>query len=79
MTLKINYDKAHDVLYIFVGPPKLATDEEILPNVYLRRAEDNNQPIGLIVMDFKNVDFEGIRDIIPFDLDFENIRTEFIK
>lgn len=50
---KVNYDEEHDILYIFVGEPRVGYEDEVSQGLYLRFAEETGEIIGAIIMDYK--------------------------
>ena len=70
---KVNYDNEHDVLYIFIGPPKIAYEDEISPGIFLRKDDDTDEVIGVIIMGYKKVNKSLLPNIIPLELDYSKL------
>lgn len=75
---KIRYDNEHDVLYIFLGAPRLAYDDEISPGIFLRKTDDTDEVVGAVIMDYRKCDTKHLRRIIPFDIDFMQVNSQFL-
>ncbi|SFA56116.1 Protein of unknown function [Parageobacillus thermantarcticus] len=76
---KINYDKEHDVLYIFIGPPRMAYEDEVSPGIFLRKDDDTDEVIGAIIMGYRKIDIDHLINVIPFQIDFKRINEQFIN
>jgi uncharacterized protein YuzE len=76
---KINYDNDHDILYIFIGPPKIAYEDEVYPGIFLRKDDDTDEVIGAVITGYKKLDVNDLLKSIPFQIDFEDINQDFIQ
>lgn len=71
--IKLNYDKEHDILYIYFGEPRISYDEEMAPGIFVRYSEKDDAVTGLIVMDYKKKNKHNIQKHIPININFNNI------
>lgn len=76
---KINYDNEHDVLYIFITPPRMAYEDEVFPGIFLRKDDDTDEVIGAIITDYKSFKTDHLSNIIPFNVNFDVINNKFIN
>lgn len=70
---KFNYDIEHDVLYVFIAPPRIAYEDEVYPGIFLRKDDDTDEVLGAIIMGYKNIDIDYLSKIIPIKIDFNKI------
>ena|SRR5690606_3540150 len=71
--IEINYDKEHDVLYIFLCQPRAAYEEEVAPGIFLRKDDDTDEVIGAIIMGYRDIDVDHLKNVIPFQVDFNQL------
>lgn len=75
----INYDKEHDVLYIFLTHPRAAYEEEVSPGIFLRKDDDTDEVIGAIIMGYQKIGIDHLINVIPFQVDFKRINEQFVN
>jgi len=75
---KVKYDAEHDVLYIFIGQPRYGYEDEVYPGIFLRKDEDSDEVIGVIIMDFTKKSKSIMRSQIPFVVDYDAVSKEFV-
>ncbi|MBA4542014.1 DUF2283 domain-containing protein [Thermoactinomyces daqus] len=49
MSETVRYDEEHDVLYIFFGSVAPGYEDEVYPGVFLRKSEETDEIIGVII------------------------------
>lgn len=50
----INYDQQHDILYIhFNDDPKIGYEDEISPGIFLRKDEESDKVLGIIILGYR--------------------------
>lgn len=76
---KIRYDSHHDVLYIFLGEAKMGYEDEVSPGIFLRKADDTDEVIGVIIMNFQNIDRNKLMDLIPFSINTDIYNTNRLQ
>jgi hypothetical protein len=59
------YDSRHDVLHVFLSPSKPYYGDEDYPGIVINRAVDNNETIGLTILDFKKRNREALSQTLP--------------
>lgn len=68
----INYDQQHDILYIhFNNDPKIGYEDEISPGIFLRKDEESDKVLGVIIMGYRKR-MEGGRMMKWFHLKAKN-------
>jgi uncharacterized protein YuzE len=75
---KIKYDADHDVLYVFLGEPHIGYEDEVSPGIFLRKSESTDEVIGVIIMNFTKKNKRMIQNILPFNMDVAEMRTDHI-
>lgn len=75
---KFNYDFEHDVLYVFISPPRFAYEDEVYPGIFLRKDDDTDEVLGAIIMGYKKVDIDHLSKIIPIKIDFNKINESIL-
>ena len=71
----INYDKQHDILYIHFNYPKIGYEDEISPGIFLRKDEETDEILGVIIMGYKKKDTANLKRIVPLSIDYNKINT----
>ena len=63
--VRSKYDEDHDILYIDVGEPCAAYSEEIDNGVFLRINPQNDKPVGMTILTYKNKNLKNVRQKYP--------------
>lgn len=71
---QVNYDKRHDVLHVFIHPEKLSEDEEIYPDIIVRKSVNDEQITGFTLLDYSNIDQNVLANLYP-QYSFPSIET----
>lgn len=74
--VKYSYDYDHDVLYIYLGEPKVSYDDEAAPGLFIRFSEEDDVITGIVIMDYKKRDIDHIRRYIPININFHMINQQ---
>lgn len=75
---KVNYDSDHDILYVYLTEPQMGYEEEIYPNVFVRRADSTDEVIGFIIMDFTRNNQSIIQKFLPPEVNVESLKKEYV-
>jgi hypothetical protein len=80
LTLQINYDERHDILYARVPNYSPSYGDESDDNVVTYYSIDTDEKTGMAIMGFKNKAQNGIINCcdLPFPLDFNNTEIKRI-
>jgi hypothetical protein len=71
---KFTYDDQFDVLRVFIKPVNSSYFEEISDDFYVRFSEENDDIVGIVIMDFKKKNILELRKISPIKVDFKSIK-----
>ncbi|MCF8010931.1 MAG: DUF2283 domain-containing protein [Clostridiales bacterium] len=73
-TLKIDYDKEHDILYISINKPTPSySNEEGWKGVFIRREIDSDIITGATILDYSKRSINSLKKHIPFNVDFHKV------
>ena len=78
--LQINYDKNHDVLYLYIGTPKESYGEEDDDGFIIRKSFETDEITGFTLLDFnKNIDkIELFFNSIDYNININEIKNKII-
>lgn len=71
--IKVNYDKSHDVLYVYFGEPRVSYEDETAPGVFVKYSEVDEVITGFIIVDYKKKRHNVLRKSIPVNINFSAI------
>lgn len=61
---EIHYDEDTDFLEVFFGEPAPSISEEVEPDIFIRRDEENNEIKSIMIFGFKKRGAEILRKIL---------------
>lgn len=70
---RIKYDKYHDTLYVFWTEPKYGYEDEVAPGIFIRKDDNSDEPIGLIITAYLQRNTEDFVKSVPVKIDFKQI------
>lgn len=74
--INYNYDRDHDVLYLYIGKQSLSYADEPYPGIYIKYSDDTDKLTGAVIIDYKKRDINLLSNVLPIDIDFSNINTD---
>lgn len=74
--INYNYDRDHDVLYLYIGKQSLSYADEPYPGIYIKYSDDTDKLTGAVIMDYTKQDINLLNKVLPIDIDYTNISLD---
>lgn len=74
-TIKTDYDKENDVLYISLGNPVPSFGEEDDEGIIIRKSKDTHELSGVTIIKYKYRIKKGMKINLPKEIDISRIKV----